>query len=130
MKTKPENKTDQIFLMALAQDILKTEHSKKTIELEFVDVRYGTCEEKTDFHCRITIPLWAKTRRTESYLYSYLIHEVTHVIVGGCHMHDRYFKAKETKLLKEYMGITQVHYSRAYVKKLIRNGQVIYDRGY
>ena len=96
------------------------------VKIEIKDTLRGTARYYTR---KITIPEWATSREIE-FLYYYLIHEVTHFIVGDYHLgygHGKEFKKVEKRLLQEF-GLIPI-YKKVYPRELRNlNGETVYQR--
>jgi predicted metal-dependent hydrolase len=107
-------------LQGLAEQICR-ENSKAEIPIiHLKHNRQGHTYYKTGY---VSIPIWAIDEGRE-YLNYYLIHELTHWILGRGHC--KAFRHKEYKILSQY-GLEPI-YSRVYVNVLLKSGRVILDK--
>ena len=128
MKTRECNYNIKNNLEDFIDIILEEEHLKLNIQIEIIPAQHGTARRVSKYH-RITVPEWSM-KYGEHYITSYMIHELCHCIVGYGHNHDSVFINKERELLKKYLNVADLDYSRKkiYIRKAISlNGQTLFD---
>ena len=116
-------KDERIDKLSVEINRLRKDYNLEHIKVKFKFVKgAGRASFITN---TITLPLWMLDY-LEAFQYAYIVHELTHFIVGITELHNENFKRKESEILLREYGI-RIDYKKAYLNCLRDfDGDILY----